>query len=90
MAPFNAVYSSPELRLPCPNELKKSVLAGFENFVKQNKNAFGDEIKDIITLDGMRIVFDGGFALVRQSNTEPVFTLRFEGKTKEDCERYKN
>jgi phosphomannomutase/phosphoglucomutase len=34
----------------------------------------------------MRIVFDGGFALIRQSNTEPVFTLRFEAKTKDECE----
>ena len=38
----------------------------------------------------MRIVFSGGFALVRQSNTEPVFTLRFEAKEQTDCERYKN
>ena len=90
LTPFNAVYSSPELRLPCPNELKKPVLAGFENFVKQNKNAFGDEIKDIITLDGMRIVFDGGFALVRQSNTEPVFTLRFEAKSELNCDIYRD
>ena len=32
----------------------------------------------------MRIVFEqGGFALIRQSNTEPVFTLRFEAT---DCD----
>ncbi len=90
LAPFNAVYSSPELRLPCPNELKKPVLAEFENFVKENKNAFGDEIKDVITLDGMRIVFDGGFALVRQSNTEPVFTLRFEAKSELNADIYRD
>ena len=53
----------------------------FETYIRENPNAFGDTIKDIITLDGMRIVFDGGFALVRQSNTEPVFTLRFEAKS---------
>ena len=40
----------------------------------------------------MRIIFanGGGFALIRQSNTEPVFTLRFEAKTKDVCENYKN
>jgi len=85
---FNAVYSSPELRLSCPNELKKIVLDAFEKYVSENKRMFGEQIKDIITLDGMRIVFDGGFALVRQSNTEPVFTLRFEAKTKQSCEKY--
>ena len=38
----------------------------------------------------MRIVFDDGFALIRQSNTEPVFTLRFEAKTKEKADMYEN
>ena len=40
----------------------------------------------------MRIVFDtpGGFALIRQSNTEPVFTLRFEADCKENAEKYEN
>ena len=58
--------------------------------VEENQDMFGSRIKEIITIDGMRIVFSGGFALVRQSNTEPVFTLRFEAKEKADCERYQN
>jgi phosphomannomutase/phosphoglucomutase len=86
LKPFNEVYSSAEVRFPCPNELKKSTLEQVKEKVKSNPNLFGSEIKDIITLDGMRIVFDGGFALIRQSNTEPVFTLRFEAKTKDECE----
>ncbi len=90
LKPFDAVYSSPELRYPCPNELKKSTLDAVENKIKQNKNIFDAEIKDIITLDGMRIVFDGGFTLIRQSNTEPVFTLRFEAKTQEQADKFKD
>lgn len=86
---FEEVATSPELRLPCPNELKKPVLEGFKEYVNNNMECFGSTIKDIITMDGMRIVFDGGFALIRQSNTEPVFTLRFEGKTAEDYVRYR-
>ena len=89
LKPFNAVCSSDEVRFPCPNEKKKETLEKVKHCIEANSNLFGSQIKDIITLDGMRIVFDGGFALIRQSNTEPVFTLRFEGKTKEDCERYK-
>ena len=84
LKPFDAVFTSNEVRFPCKNELKKPVLEKLKDYV--NKNMFGIEIKDIVTLDGMRIVFDGGFALIRQSNTEPVFTLRFEAKTKEECE----
>ena len=86
---FDEVYSSPEVRYPCPNELKKSTLEKVQTMVESDKNIFGSPIKDIITLDGMRIVFDGGFALIRQSNTEPVFTLRFEAKTKEECDKLK-
>ena len=86
LKPFNAVYTSNEVRFPCANELKKPVLEKLKEYVNTHKSMFGTEIKDIVTLDGMRIVFDGGFALIRQSNTEPVFTLRFEAKTKDQCE----
>jgi phosphomannomutase/phosphoglucomutase len=37
---------------------------------------------DIITIDGMRIKFDCGWALVRASNTTPCLTLRFEADSK--------
>ena len=87
---FDAVYSSPEVRYPCPNELKKSTLDKVKETVNNNRDIFGSKIKDIITIDGMRIVFDGGFALIRQSNTEPVFTLRFEAKNEVECKRFEN
>ena len=90
LAPFNKIFSSQEVRLSCPNELKKQVLEQFEQKLNNNSNMFSAKIKDIITLDGMRIVIDGGFALIRQSNTEPVFTLRFEAKTKAQCEKFEN
>lgn len=85
---FDKVYSSPEVRFPCENELKKSTLEAFERIVEENPDMFGSKIKEIVTLDGMRIIFDGGFALIRQSNTEPVFTLRFEAKSKPEAERF--
>ena len=91
LEPFNKMYCSSEVRLSCPNSLKKVTLETFEQVVSKDPTFFGSKIKDIITLDGMRIVFEqGGFALIRQSNTEPVFTLRFEAKELEKCESYKN
>ena len=84
---FNKVHLSDEVRLKCPNEYKKDVLAKLEKMV--NEDLFNSKIKEIITIDGLRIIFEDGFALIRQSNTEPVFTLRFEAKTKEKCENYK-
>ena len=90
LAPFNKVFTSDEVRFPCPNELKKIVLETMQTEVQNNPTMFGSEIKDIITLDGMRIVFKGGFAMIRQSNTEPVFTLRFEANNELACNRYKD
>lgn len=90
LKPFDDVYTSQEVRYHCPNELKKEVLEQMKSKVKNNPNMFGSQILDIVTLDGMRIVFDGGFALIRQSNTEPVFTLRFEAKTEDECNRFKD
>jgi phosphomannomutase len=33
------------------------------------------------TMDGVRLEFEDGWGMARQSVTEPVITLRFEGKT---------
>ena len=91
LTPFTKVFSSHEVRLSCPNSLKKSTLETFEAEISKNPKFFGSKIKDIITLDGMRIVFEeGGFALIRQSNTEPVFTLRFEANDEETARNYEN
>ena len=90
LKPFDLVYTSDEVRFPCPNELKKRVLEDMKNEVQNNPDMFGEDIKDIVTLDGMRIVFNGGFALIRQSNTEPVFTLRFEASDRLKCEDFKS
>ena len=90
LKPFDEVYTSSEVRYPCPNELKKSTLEYVKEQVKNNPDIFGSKIEDIVTLDGMRIVFKGGFALIRQSNTEPVFTLRFEANNEDECNRFKD
>ncbi|MBQ4647351.1 MAG: phosphomannomutase/phosphoglucomutase [Candidatus Gastranaerophilales bacterium] len=85
---FGKVYLSDEVRLKCPNEFKKDVLAKLETLI--NEELFNSKIKEIITIDGLRIIFEDGFALIRQSNTEPVFTLRFEARTQEKCDQYKD
>lgn len=44
---------------------------------------------EIYTIDGVRVMFPDGFALVRASNTGPDLTVRFEAKTKEHLEEIK-
>ena len=90
LKPFEGVCTSKEVRFRCPNEYKKPVLEEMTEAVKQNPDLFGTKIKDIITLDGMRIILEDGFAMIRQSNTEPVFTLRFEAKSQENCKHYED
>ena len=46
------------------NSLKKITLETFDNFISKNPSYFESKIKEIITIDGMRIVFEqGGFAI---------------------------
>ena len=90
LEPFNNICTSQEVRFHCPNDFKKSVLEDMKKLVDENPNLFGTKIKEIITLDGMRIILEDGFAMIRQSNTEPVFTLRFEAKSKENCKHYED
>jgi phosphomannomutase/phosphoglucomutase len=90
LVPFTKVCTLDEVRHKCKNELKKQVLADISEQIKNDNTIFGTEIIDIVTLDGLRIIFPDGFALIRQSNTEPVFTLRFEAKTKKSATHYKN
>lgn len=90
LTPFNKVCTLDEVRYKCPNELKKAVLEKITEKIKNDNSIFGKEINDIVTLDGLRIIFPDGFALIRQSNTEPVFTLRFEASKEKQAVKYKN
>ena len=68
-------FSTPEIRLDCPDEKKFSivsaVLAKFQAHY------------DVIAIDGARINFGKGWGLVRASNTQPVLVLRFEAQSPE-------
>ena len=90
LEPFKKMYTSDEVRHKCKNELKKAVLKKVTQIIQEDKNIFSEQINNIVTIDGLRIIFSDGFALIRQSNTEPVFTLRFEASTKEKALHYKN
>ena len=68
-------YSTPELRVDCPDDVKFDVVARISgHFSKTNK---------VITIDGARILFDHGWGLVRASNTQAILVLRFEADSEE-------
>lgn len=56
---------------------------------KLQKQLHFDDATDVITIDGIRVEWEDGFALARSSNTTPVVVLRLEGDTTEALERIK-
>jgi phosphomannomutase/phosphoglucomutase len=40
-------------------------------------------VRDVVTIDGVRAIFDDGWGLIRASNTQPALVLRFEATTSE-------
>ena len=66
--------STVETRYDCPDDLKFSV-------VEQVKDRALEEGLSAITVDGIRIIYDNGWGLVRVSNTQPTLVARCEGRT---------
>ena len=67
-------FSTPEIRVECQDREKFKI-------VEEARNWFSARFKTIET-DGVRVVFDDGWGLIRASNTQPVLVLRFEASTK--------
>lgn len=67
------VVATPEIRFDCPDEIKFKI-------VEKAQKAFNEF--ESVTIDGIRIQFSDGWALIRASNTQPVLVLRFEASDK--------
>ena len=76
-------FSTPEIRIECNSDKEK-----FEICEKAEKY-FLDNYK-CINVDGVRIMYENGWGLVRSSNTQPVIVCRFEANTKENLELIKD
>jgi phosphomannomutase/phosphoglucomutase len=82
LADLPETFSTPELRVECADERKFEVVARVaEEFAKTN---------EVIAIDGARILFDGGWGLVRASNTQAILVLRFEADSAENLARIRN
>jgi phosphomannomutase/phosphoglucomutase len=76
LADVPRMFSTPEIRVDCPDDKKfEAVRKLTEEFKKTH---------DVIDIDGARVLFEHGWGLVRASNTQPVLVLRFEA----DSERH--
>jgi phosphomannomutase/phosphoglucomutase len=71
--------STPEIRVDCPDEKKFAIVEEAQRFFSAKY--------DVITVDGVRVLFGDGWGLIRASNTQPVLVMRFEARTREQLDR---
>ncbi len=80
---FPKRYSSPEIRLACPEERKREIVEYLEKIYQKNLDA------DVNTIDGIRVTLPYAWTSIRASNTQPALSIRFESNTPEGLLRLK-
>ncbi len=85
-------FTTPEIRVDCPDEKKFKVVEDITEAFTSKKVPVvaGLNIKEVITVDGARVVFEHGWGLVRASNTQPVLVLRYEADSEENLSAIRN
>jgi phosphomannomutase/phosphoglucomutase len=74
--------TTPEIRFNCPDELKFEVVRrATETLRARHKTS---------DVDGVRVLFEHGWGLVRASNTQPVLVMRFEATSPELLKSYQD
>ena len=72
-------YSTSELKFSASDDVKFSIVDKIGEYADSKNYQHLD-------IDGVKVLFDDGWALVRASNTGPNITARFEANTKERLE----
>ena len=75
-----ATVVTPEIRVDCPDEVKFSLVEKVKEYFHRRY--------PLIDVDGVRVLFDNGWGLVRASNTQPALVLRFEAETEKQLKEY--
>lgn len=66
-------HVTPEIRVDCPDDVKFGVVAKVLDHYQATH--------EVLDVDGARVKFEGGWGLVRASNTQPALVLRFEAQS---------
>jgi len=80
---INEYYSTEELKFKSPDDVKFGIVDKIGEYANSMNYKY-------LTIDGIKVLFDDGWALVRASNTGPNITARFEASTKERLEELQN
>ncbi|MEA3522857.1 MAG: phosphomannomutase/phosphoglucomutase [Campylobacterota bacterium] len=77
LAKLPKVYSTEEIKVETTEQEKFKLIDALKALL-ENPPAGFPEIEKIIDIDGVRVIFELGWGLVRASNTTPVLVTRFE------------
>ena len=80
---FPVYYNTPEIHLQFGSDKDK-----FDTF-KEIELLF-DYHDNISRIDGLRIMFEDGWGVIRPSNTQAVIVTRYEGRTQESLDSIKS
>jgi phosphomannomutase/phosphoglucomutase len=87
LAKLPKTYSTEEIKVETTESEKFKIMENLKLLLKSLPADF-PHIKEIIDVDGVRVIFDKGWGLVRASNTTPVLVTRFESTDKEEAKHY--
>jgi phosphomannomutase/phosphoglucomutase len=73
------VFNTPEIRVEAGDEIKFRIVDTIREHFKK--------ILPVIDIDGARVKFPHGWALVRASNTQPALVVRYEADSAEELQK---
>jgi phosphomannomutase/phosphoglucomutase len=83
---------TPEIRVDMSDTVKFDLVKAVQQRIAdcvRTRKALGSAnliVKEIVTIDGVRAIFDDGWGLIRASNTQPALVLRFEATSMQRLE----
>ena len=89
VADLPKTFATPEIRVDVSDtvkfELVKHVQDRMVTYLKLREQLGPTKLvlRDVVTIDGVRAIFNEGWGLIRASNTQPALVLRFEATSLE-------
>ena len=79
---INEYYSTPEEKIVVNDEKKDYIVNRVEEYCRKKEYNY-------LNIDGVKVLYEDGFALIRKSNTGPHLTVRYESKTEDKLNEIK-
>ena len=76
-------YNTPEIKIPTPEAKKAEIMQNVKDYCLKNRYPIND-------IDGIRVNFTNGWALIRPSNTGSNIIFRAEAQVPEGVEILQN